>query len=55
MSAAAGLSTFRELGYHVEHRVLLAAAYGVPQRRRRLFILGSRDATPILPEPTPRR
>lgn len=46
------LSAFRELGYHVDHTVLLAADYGVPQRRQRLFILGSKDATPTFPEPT---
>ena len=46
------LSMFRELGYHVDHRVLLAADYGVPQRRQRLFILGSRDCRPAFPEPT---
>jgi DNA (cytosine-5)-methyltransferase 1 len=46
------LSTFRELGYHVDHKVLLAADYGVPQRRQRLFILGSKDATPAFPRPT---
>lgn len=32
----------RELGYIFEHRVLNAADYGVPQRRRRLLLLGSR-------------
>lgn len=46
------LVTFRQLGYHVDHRVLLAADYGVPQRRQRLFILGSRDGTPCFPLPT---
>lgn len=46
------LSTFRDLGYHVDHRVLLAADYGVPQRRQRLFILGSKDGLPRFPEPT---
>jgi DNA (cytosine-5)-methyltransferase 1 len=46
------LSMFRELGYHVDHRVLLAADYGVPQRRQRLFILGSRDGMPLFPAPT---
>jgi DNA (cytosine-5)-methyltransferase 1 len=46
------LATFRELGYHVDHRVLLAADYGVPQRRQRLFILGSKGRTPCFPEPT---
>jgi DNA (cytosine-5)-methyltransferase 1 len=46
------LSMFRELGYHVDHRVLLAADYGVPQRRQRLFILGSRDHAPTFPTAT---
>jgi DNA (cytosine-5)-methyltransferase 1 len=46
------LSMFRELGYHVDQRVLLAADYGVPQRRQRLFIIGSRDGAPIFPAPS---
>jgi DNA (cytosine-5)-methyltransferase 1 len=46
------LLMFRELGYHVDHRVLLAADHGVPQRRQRLFILGNKDRTPAFPEPT---
>lgn len=46
------LSMFRELGYQIDHRVLLAADYGVPQRRQRLFILGSTDGIPRFPEPT---
>jgi DNA (cytosine-5)-methyltransferase 1 len=46
------LSKFRELGYRIDHRVLLAADYGVPQRRQRLFILGSKDVTPDFPTPT---
>jgi DNA (cytosine-5)-methyltransferase 1 len=32
-------------GYTVNYGVLLAADYGVPQRRRRAFFLGSRDGT----------
>ena len=31
------------LGYHVEHRVLKAEEFGVPQQRRRVFFIGSRD------------
>jgi DNA (cytosine-5)-methyltransferase 1 len=33
---------FDALGYHVYHEVLEAAHYGVPQNRRRLFIIGTR-------------
>ena len=39
--------------YHVQHSVLNAANYGVPQRRERVFIVGSRlQATYKFPEPT---
>jgi DNA (cytosine-5)-methyltransferase 1 len=34
------LDEFRKLGYSVTKDILLAADYGVPQRRRRLFIIG---------------
>jgi DNA (cytosine-5)-methyltransferase 1 len=34
------LDEFRKLGYSVAQDILLAADYGVPQRRRRLFIVG---------------
>jgi DNA (cytosine-5)-methyltransferase 1 len=44
--------TFGELGYKVDHKVLLAADFGVPQRRQRLIILGSRDGKPTFPEAT---
>jgi DNA (cytosine-5)-methyltransferase 1 len=30
-----------ELGYQVDYRILDATAYGVPQRRRRLFVVGT--------------
>jgi DNA (cytosine-5)-methyltransferase 1 len=46
------LEVFAELGYEVEHRALLAADYGVPQKRQRLFIVGSLEGRPSLPEPT---
>ncbi|MFG0261878.1 MAG: DNA cytosine methyltransferase [Novipirellula sp. JB048] len=35
------------LGYHVEHRVLKAEEYGVPQERRRIFFIGTRDGDSI--------
>ena len=42
-----------ELGYHVEDRVLKAEHYGVPQERRRIFFIGTRDGRSITwPEPT---
>lgn len=41
------------LGYAVEARLLDAALYGAPTRRRRLFIVARRDGRPIAwPEPT---
>lgn len=41
------LSTLNELGYVVEWRVINAAEYGFPQRRRRIFILGYKKGSPI--------
>lgn len=46
---------FREIGYKVEYRVLNAADYGVPQRRERVILIGTRLDTPIVfPQPTHR-
>jgi len=43
------------LGYQVNKpEVLEAADYGIPQRRRRVFVLGSREKTPVLPDPAGR-
>lgn len=33
-------AAFRQLGYSVDHRVVSAADYGVPQNRKRLIVLG---------------
>lgn len=41
------LSTLNELGYVVEWRVINAADYGFPQRRRRIFIIGYKKGSPI--------
>ena len=47
------LAAFVAAGYSVSARVLLAAEYGVPQMRRRLFVLGTRDRGEIpMPPPT---
>jgi DNA (cytosine-5)-methyltransferase 1 len=37
------LASLSDLGYAVEWRVLNAADYGMPQRRRRVFLVGYRD------------
>jgi len=50
------LSSLNALGYAVEWRVINASEYGMPQRRRRVFIFASKEGTPfykILKEQTP--
>lgn len=39
-------------GYRIASGVLNAVEYGVPQQRRRAFIIASRVGEPLLPEPT---
>lgn len=46
------LAAFAEVGYGATARVLLATEYGVPQMRKRLFIVGTRDKGTI-PMPPP--
>lgn len=46
------VSTLEGLGYAIAAKTLDAADYGVPQHRRRLFIVGMRDARFEFPEPT---
>lgn len=41
------LQSLNELGYIVEWRVINAAEYGMPQRRRRIFILAYHKNSPI--------
>lgn len=41
------LASLGKLGYAVEWRVINAAEYGMPQRRRRVFILGFHKSTPL--------
>lgn len=41
------LSSLASLGYAVEWRVINAAEYGFPQRRRRIFIMGYKKGTAI--------
>ena len=37
------IERFTELGYKVQYRILVAADYGVPQTRRRVFFIGIRN------------
>ncbi|KAL1528928.1 hypothetical protein AB1Y20_010250 [Prymnesium parvum] len=46
------VSRLNSLGYWVSRGVLVASDYGVPQSRRRFFIVGSRLGPIGLPEPT---
>jgi DNA (cytosine-5)-methyltransferase 1 len=41
------ITDFLEIGYEVAPIILLAADYGVPQLRRRLFFIGNRTSQPI--------
>jgi DNA (cytosine-5)-methyltransferase 1 len=41
------LKSLNDLGYAVEWRIINAAEYGMPQRRRRIFILAYSKNTPI--------
>jgi DNA (cytosine-5)-methyltransferase 1 len=44
------LASLSDLGYAVEWRIVNAADYGFPQRRRRIFILGYHSSTSIFNE-----
>ncbi|MEI7987211.1 MAG: DNA cytosine methyltransferase [Armatimonadota bacterium] len=37
------ISDFENLGYLVSHQIVLASEYGVPQNRRRLILVGTRE------------
>jgi DNA (cytosine-5)-methyltransferase 1 len=41
-------SSLQKFGYHVEHRILKAEEYGVPQERRRIFFIGSLEQKKIV-------
>lgn len=47
------VQSLRRLGYTVQHRILDAADYGAPTRRRRVFVVARRDGAGIeWPQPT---
>jgi DNA (cytosine-5)-methyltransferase 1 len=43
---------FESMGYHLSYRVVNAANYGVPQKRRRLIVVGMKNRTFQFPEET---
>ena len=50
------IQRFTEAGYTIDERILLASDYGVPQRRKRYFLIGVLDAVEgldIFPPPCP--
>ncbi len=49
------VTDFRKIGYEVEHRILDAAAFGVPQHRRRIVFAGYQAASSVegFPWPAP--
>lgn len=48
------IKDFQEIGYAVEYRLLDAAAFGVPQHRRRIFFIGIRQPAKYqFPWPSP--
>lgn len=46
------VATLKSMGYHVTYRVINAADYGVPQRRKRLLLLASKMKAIDFIEPT---
>jgi len=47
------LKAFNDIGYEAEYSILNAADFGVPQRRRRIFVIAARDGLQIeFPRPT---
>ena len=46
------LELLRNLDYHISHDIIDFHRYGVPQHRRRLVMVASRQGPAVLPEPT---
>jgi DNA (cytosine-5)-methyltransferase 1 len=52
---ATWLTRLRRLGYRLQELVLDAQDFGVPQSRRRLFVIGDREQDPRLPLAPPKK
>jgi DNA (cytosine-5)-methyltransferase 1 len=46
------INEFKELGYIIDFKVLEVADYGIPQRRKRLVVLGMLGSSIKIPQPT---
>lgn len=46
------IAEFENMGYHISYKVVDVADYGIPQRRRRLVVLGSLSSEIAVPPPT---
>lgn len=46
------LNDFRELGYKINYKVLMASDYGVPQNRRRAIFVGYKEGEYTFPRPS---
>lgn len=46
------IAEFESLGYHIDFKVVDVADYGIPQRRRRLVVLGSLASEIEIPSPS---
>lgn len=46
------ITSLSELGYYVDYKVLYAADYGIPQMRKRVFVVGCQHQQLSFPEPT---
>lgn len=44
------IEKFTEMGYHIQYKILCAADYGVPQNRKRVVFVGSKEGEFVYPE-----